>query len=159
MICDVCNRPIDLDDFYILQTAELACSPGYWDHVLKLSDGLPPAGLRDHPEKIDPIADQIASYRSNWAICPDCIVHLDADRERTRQRARKYATQGNGATIPTRAADPQRVRKIARAAWERRFGTGQAATRAGLASARIIADEIGTQRAGFWRWFKQRLGR
>lgn len=171
MQCDVCTAPIDFRDFYILHTTDVAYSPGYWDMLVQLNETLRPGVLRDDPIQFHTEVMRISLYRSNWAICPACIDLFAADREKARRWAVEYAADPKKARIPATApVDPNRTLAVAQAALERRYGadsgkrrihTQATSTARRALSGRetlVVADEIGTQRANFWRHFKRITG-
>ncbi|HEX9668258.1 MAG TPA: hypothetical protein VGC93_02130 [Thermoanaerobaculia bacterium] len=171
MNCDVCSTPIDLRDFYILHTTDVAYSPDYWDTLVQLHETLRPGHLRDDRADFYAEVMRISLYRSNWAICPACIDLFATDRKKARRWAVEYAAHPQAARIPeTAPVDSNRTLAVAQAAMERRYGAGsergRIATKAASTAQRalggprtvVVSEEIGTRRANFWRLFKKTTG-
>jgi hypothetical protein len=112
--CDVCNQDRPRGTGYLLTTAEVVRSPGYWsDRVWHHLSDLGAAGLvgeRERPATFLRLVRQYTSSGTPWAVCDTCIGLFPVDRAKARGHAERwfqrssFAPPGSGA-VPLSGAD------------------------------------------------------
>jgi len=97
-ICDVCNLGLGEKEGYLLTTLEVVSTPGYWKKVL--SGPMALSTLSWDGVTIDDslkanYAEMMASQKTPWMICNECIGIFKVDKARARDYAiRWYETGG-----------------------------------------------------------------
>ena len=80
LVCDVCREELKKNDGYILSTAQVIKSPGYWDSVARGGIVIDMSNLKKEEDYasealkyIIGIVEHYASFKSGWLICEHCM--------------------------------------------------------------------------------------
>lgn len=119
MICDICSKPTDRKQGYILSTSQVVYDPGYWKRAFTLR----PATAEQVERALPGLIRQMSSSESDWIVCEECMATLKADRSRPARDFQDYVKSGKRPSLPeTGPADPNRAALVASGAFEAMFG-------------------------------------
>lgn len=80
LVCDVCSEEFKTNEGYILSTAQVIKSPGYWDSVARGGIMVDMSKLKNEEDYVSEavkfiigVVEHYASFRSGWLICEQCM--------------------------------------------------------------------------------------
>lgn len=80
LVCDVCSNEFKKNVGYILSTAEVIKSSGYWDSVAKGGIMIDMSKLKKKEDYVSEalkyiigVVEHYASFKSGWLICENCM--------------------------------------------------------------------------------------
>ena len=91
--CDLCDRPVPLDQGYLLNTQQIVASADSWSSFFIKTQGRHP-GLLDDSVRLMSVAYRRASDDTPWVVCERCSAMFSFDRPRSRKDLEKYRRTG-----------------------------------------------------------------
>jgi|GEM_PF-4876556 len=122
-ICDVCSKPMNRGDGYVLTTRQVVSSVEYWVKASNTWKTMAPAQL-----DFEMILKRQCFQSTGWTVCDVCTGDFpDADQTNAGRYAKEFWDGGGGTYSPPGGGSvaPHEAREYAQTSWKRVTGSSE----------------------------------